>query len=193
MACLDPLTRLPGNQEIKRSIESNLAEVAEAIAQDIAKRTLTSAYELDRREGDLRVTEIISDSELHHGAVDQHKILVVDDNPMIRELLTLYCEAKGFAVFAAADGVEAYQMTVQHHPAFVVLDFKMPQLNGRFAAELIREVAPRTTIIALSAFLDSKPEWADAFIEKSQLHELPEVLNALLTRKTKTKAENGAE
>ena len=169
-----------------------ISDIASSM-KNIAKRNLTSTYELDRREGELRVTEIVSDSELNNGALDKHKILVVDDNPMIRELLTLYCEAKGFTVFAAADGVEAYQMTVQHHPAFVVLDFKMPQLNGRFAAELIREVAPKTTIIALSAFLESRPEWADAFIEKNQLHELPEVLSALLAKQTKTNAENGAD
>lgn len=161
--------------------------------KNIAKRSASSSYELDRREGKLRVTEIVSESELDFGVVDQEKILVVDDNPMIRELLTMYCEEKGFHVLEAADGVEAYQMTVQHHPAFVVLDFKMPQLNGRFAAELIREVAPKATIIALSAILDSKPEWADAFIEKDQLQELPDVLTCLRNKVTKSAADNGAE
>lgn len=167
-----------------------ISDIASAM-KNIAKRTPESRYELDRRAGELRVTEIISESELESGTMGQAKVLVVDDNPMIRELLTLYCESKGFAVISAANGVEAYQMTMKHHPAFVVLDFKMPQLNGRYAAELIREAAPRSKIIALSAFLDSKPEWADAFIEKDQLQELPELLNVLLSKQPKPKAENG--
>ena len=168
-----------------------ISDIASSM-KNIAKRTPTSSYELDRREGQLRVTEIVSESELEN-AVNPETILVVDDNPMIREVLTLYCEAKGFRVVSASDGVEAYQMTVQHHPAFVVLDFKMPQLNGRYAAELIREVAPSSTIIALSAFLDSKPDWADAFIEKHNLHGLPDLLNVLRANRMRAKAENGAE
>jgi len=168
-----------------------ISDIASSM-KNIAKRTAASSYELDRREGELRVTEIVSDSELEYG-LDHHKVLVVDDNPMIRELLVMYCEQKGFAVLEASDGVEAYQMTVQHHPAYVVLDFRMPQLNGRYAAELIRGVAPKVTIIALSAFLDSKPEWADAFIDKDKLHELPEILSMLASKQTKFPSNNGAE
>lgn len=157
--------------------------------KNIAKRKVASCFELDRREGELRVTEIISDAELEYPPVDGNTLLVVDDNPTIREVLSIYCGAKGFNVLEAADGIEAYRMTIQHHPGFVVLDYKMPNLNGRYAAELIREAEPSATIIALSAYLDSKPEWADAFIEKHQLHELPEVLKNLQSRETKTAAD----
>lgn len=156
--------------------------------KNVAKRRAASSYEIDRREGELRITEIISDDELDHPPVDRQTLLVVDDNPMIREVLGVYCSAKGFNVVEAEDGVEAYRMTVQHHPAFVVLDYKMPNLDGRYAAELIREAAPDATIIALSAFLDSKPEWADVFIEKHQLHELPDVLIRLRERDTRTES-----
>ena len=154
--------------------------------KNVAKRRAASSYEIDRREGELRVSEIATDAALEYPPVEDHTLLVVDDNPMIREVLSIYCGAKGFTVLEAADGIEAYQLTVKHRPAFVVLDFKMPHLNGQYTAELIREVAPRATIIALSAFLDAKPEWADAFIEKHQLHDLPEVLINLRSKSTKT-------
>ena len=161
--------------------------------KNVAKRRAASSYEIDRREGDLRVTEIVNDAELEYPPVEDHTLLVVDDNPMIREVLSIYCGAKGFTVLEAADGIEAYQLTVKHRPAFVVLDFKMPHLNGQYTAELIREVAPRATIIALSAFLDSKPEWADAFIEKHQLHDLPEVLINLRSKTTKPRPDQVPE
>ena len=154
--------------------------------KNVAKRKAASAYEIDRREGELRITEVISDEEFDEFQVDRQTLLVVDDNPMIREVLAVYCGARGFNVVEASDGIEAYRMTVQHRPAFVVLDYKMPNLDGRYAAELIREAAPEATIIALSAFLDSKPEWADVFVEKHQLHELPDVLIRLQARDTKT-------
>lgn len=161
--------------------------------KNIAKRKAASSYEIDRREGGLRVTEVVPAAELEYPPVDGNTVLVVDDNPMIREVLVLYCGAKGFNVVEAEDGVEAYRMTVQHRPAFVVLDYKMPNLDGRFAAELIREAAPDATIVALSAFLDSKPEWADAFIEKHQLHELPDALTRLRSRQTKSDAPGDGE
>ncbi|HJR44651.1 MAG TPA: response regulator [Actinomycetota bacterium] len=153
--------------------------------KNVAKRRVGSSYEIDRREGDLRVTEIFTDGELNYPPVEDHTILVVDDNPMIREVLATYCGAKGFTVLEASDGIEAYQLAVKHRPAFVVLDFKMPHLNGQYTAELLREVAPAATIIALSAYLDAKPEWADAFIEKHQLHDLPSVLINLGSKATR--------
>jgi DNA-binding response OmpR family regulator len=107
-------------------------------------------------------------------------LLVVDDNRMIREILTTYCEAKGFTVFEAKNGVDAYHSAKKHRPRFVVLDFRMPELDGRYAAELLREVVPDATLIALSAFLDAKPEWADVFIQKHQLAELPALLQELI-------------
>ena len=178
----------------RRSFASHwqISDIASRM-KNVAKRRAASSYEIDRREGDLRVTEIITDGELEYPPVEDHTLLVVDDNPMIREVLAIYCGAKGFTVLEAADGIEAYQLTVKHRPAFVVLDFKMPHLNGQYTAELIREVAPHATIIALSAYLDSKPEWADAFIEKHQLHDLPDVLINLRSKATKTRPQQVPE
>ena len=161
--------------------------------KNIAKRRAASSFEIDRREGELRVTEVIAQAPFDEPGASATTLLVVDDNPMIREVLGVYCGSNGFNVVEAVDGVEGYRMAVQHHPAFVVLDYKMPNLDGRYAAELIREAVPTATIIALSAFLDSRPEWADAFIEKHQLHELPDVLTRLQGRQTKIESNSGAD
>jgi DNA-binding response OmpR family regulator len=153
---------------------SNYHQISDIAARmkSLAKRTAGSCLKSDRREGELRENEQASPQPPDENA----KLLIVDDNPMIREVLTLYCEAKGFTVFEAANGIEAYHAALEHRPRFVVLDFRMPELDGKYTAELIREAVPQAVVIALSAFLDSKPEWADVFIEKHQLSQLTTVL-----------------
>ena len=44
---------------------------------------------------------------MHHGGVGEHPILVVDDEPMVREVLSRYLAMEGFEVVTAADGEEA--------------------------------------------------------------------------------------
>ena len=106
-------------------------------------------------------------------------VLVVDDDAEIRDLTSSYLEASGFEVIHAHDGVEAYQQARAHRPAFVVLDHRMPRLNGQFTAELIRELLPSAPIVALSGVLLTAPAWADAFLEKSEAARLPALLESL--------------
>src|SRR5215211_3201186 len=57
-------------------------------------------------------------------------VLVVEDEPVIRELMVILLEEEGYTVVQAADGLEALQ-TVDDHPIDVVLsDVKMPRLDG---------------------------------------------------------------
>jgi CheY-like chemotaxis protein len=159
---------------------SNYRQISDIAARmkKLAKDTEGSSLKSDRREGELRPTEH-ADTIRTHPAQESPKLLIVDDNPMIREVLSLYCEAKGFTVYEARNGIEAYHSALEYHPRFVVLDYRMPELDGKYTAELLREVVPDATVIALSAFLDAKPAWADVFIEKHQLSELPTVLQRL--------------
>ncbi|GAB4428430.1 MAG: hypothetical protein Kow00106_23820 [Anaerolineae bacterium] len=55
-------------------------------------------------------------------------ILVVDDEPHIIELASLYLKQDGFRVISAADGIEALQRIAQEQPALVVLDLMLPRL-----------------------------------------------------------------
>jgi len=67
-------------------------------------------------------------------------ILLVEDEPVIRELLAILLEEEGYAVVQAADGLEALQ-TVDDYPIDVVLsDVKMPRLDG---AALARHLCAR--------------------------------------------------
>jgi DNA-binding response OmpR family regulator len=58
------------------------------------------------------------------------RVLVVDDDEVIRRLITLNLELEGFEVSEAADGQECLDCVVQIDPAVVVLDVAMPRLDG---------------------------------------------------------------
>jgi DNA-binding response OmpR family regulator len=57
-------------------------------------------------------------------------ILVVDDERNIVELARLYLEADGYRVVPASDGREALSKVHEHHPALVVLDLMLPEMDG---------------------------------------------------------------
>lgn len=81
-----------------------------------------------------------------------YKILVVDDEAKIRELIRKYAEFEGYAVEEAADGMEAVQICRKSPRAFdmIILDIMMPELDGFSAAKEIRKVSD-TPILMLSA------------------------------------------
>jgi diguanylate cyclase (GGDEF)-like protein len=161
-------------------------EMGDAVARlkSIAKQQPGSAYQMDRRGGELRAAEERPrPTKVADLPQELRTVLVVDDDPMIREVLRIYCETTDFSVIEAEDGVQAYQIAKRHRPLLIVLDFKMPELNGRYAAEVIREAVPDAAIIALSAVLDRTPVWADIFVPKHEIHLIPALLRDVLVDK----------
>lgn len=57
-------------------------------------------------------------------------VLVVDDDPTIRELLRIHLSAAGYEVRLARDGVEAGYMVLQSPPGLIVTDVNMPRMDG---------------------------------------------------------------
>ncbi|MFF8954239.1 response regulator [Streptomyces sp. NPDC014894] len=65
------------------------------------------------------------------------RVLVVDDNRVIRQLIRVNLELEGFEVVTAADGVECLEVVGQVRPDVITLDVVMPRLDGiRTAARL---------------------------------------------------------
>jgi CheY-like chemotaxis protein len=60
----------------------------------------------------------------------QLRVLVVEDEPLIRALVTMAFEAEGYDVDTAADGAEALARACQQPPQAIVLDLMMPVMNG---------------------------------------------------------------
>src|SRR2546429_8406175 len=72
-----------------------------------------------------------------YAAVAGKRVLVVDDDPDIRELLFTALEDEGFEVVPAGNGQEALAIIETFRPDVIVLDLMMPVMDGwQFAAEL---------------------------------------------------------
>ena len=79
-----------------------------------------------------------------------NKILVVDDDLNICELLKLYLENEGYAVFTANDGQEAVDKFKNKTPDLVLLDIMLPKMDGWQVCREIRKVSS-APIIMLTA------------------------------------------
>lgn len=64
------------------------------------------------------------------GSHTMETILVVDDEPHIREVVELYLQRDGYVVLVAADGEEALRLYRQFQPDLVILDLMLPKING---------------------------------------------------------------
>lgn len=79
------------------------------------------------------------------------KILVVDDEPSIRELLSASLTFAGFDVRVAADGREAVSQVSFTHPDLVVLDVMLPDMDGFEVLGKLREYEPNLPVLFLTA------------------------------------------
>jgi DNA-binding response OmpR family regulator len=88
------------------------------------------------------------------GEAKKSKILVVDDEQAIREFLHEILTAEGHVVLTAADGQDALPIAVKEQPDLILLDIKMPILDGLETCRRLRErpVTQRIRIIMLTAF-----------------------------------------
>ena len=79
------------------------------------------------------------------------KILIVDDEQKIREMIRKYAEYEGFEVFEAKDGFEAVQLCNDNQYDIVLMDVMMPNLDGFSAVKEIKKSKPDLPFIMLSA------------------------------------------
>ena len=81
------------------------------------------------------------------------KILVIDDDPAMTDLLKLLLEPASSAVLTANSGPEGIQLAKTEHPDVIILDLMMPDMSGWQVSKIIREFS-KVPILILSA-LDS--------------------------------------
>jgi two-component system KDP operon response regulator KdpE len=77
------------------------------------------------------------------------RVLVVDDENSIRRYLRAALSAQGFAIYEAANGQEAVNAVVSHHPDIIILDLGLPDFDGIEVTRRLREWS-QTPIIILS-------------------------------------------
>jgi YesN/AraC family two-component response regulator len=81
---------------------------------------------------------------------DMYDILVVDDEPMIRDGLKVALEMEGHRAFTACDGNEAIRMVNETRPQLVITDIIMPESDGIEVICTVKEQNPDIKILAIS-------------------------------------------
>jgi two-component system OmpR family response regulator len=93
----------------------------------------------------------VADTGVVTDRAPEARLLVVDDEPSIRELLTASLRFAGFEVFPAADGAEALKLAEQYRPDLVVLDIMLPDLDGFTVTRKLRERGRDVPVLFLTA------------------------------------------
>lgn len=120
-------------------------------------------------------------------ATPRVRLLVVDDEPAIREVTSALLAAEGYDVSTAEDGLAAVGHLVEPLPDLVISDLRMPQMSGFELLALVRERFPHVPVIAMSGeFTENElPPGlpADAFLQKGTftLHHLCAKITELLS------------
>lgn len=102
------------------------------------------------------------------------QILVVDDNPDLRDYVSHILQRQGYQIRTAHNGAAAYELAQAFHPALIVTDWMMPELNGLELIHLIRShpELSSTPIVLLTAKVDDETriagveQGADAYLSK---------------------------
>jgi len=119
---------------------------------------------------------------------DKSKILVIDDDPKISWILTEGLSNK-FEFLSARDGIEGIQMVTTENPDLILLDIKMPGMNGIEVLEKLNKLDNRPEIIMVSGHgetqyvVDSVKLGAAEFINKPfDVHEIEIHINSILEK-----------
>jgi CheY-like chemotaxis protein len=113
-------------------------------------------------------------------------LLVVEDEPVIRQLFADLLTAAGYSVSEAVDGFAALEEVRRQRPALILSDLNMPRMTGFELLSVVRRRFPSIRVIAMSGAYtgDRIPDGvsADAFYEKSGRHiaTLVEVIEGIL-------------
>jgi DNA-binding NarL/FixJ family response regulator len=86
------------------------------------------------------------------------RLVLVEDNDVFREALELLFGLRSDVeiVGTAADGIEAVELCRRLRPDVVLLDYRLPALDGVQAAKAIRDTSPRTAVVCLTASANAR-------------------------------------
>ena len=127
------------------------------------------------------------------------KILVIDDDTNICEMLKIYLENEGYEVKTANDGVEGINYFKMYEPDLVLLDIMMPKKDGKEVCREIREIAPKPVIMitakgeVFDKVLGLELGADDYMVKPFDLKELSARIKAVLRRYQNYAAPNDAE
>jgi DNA-binding response OmpR family regulator len=110
------------------------------------------------------VPQLIASKEVHN------RILIADDDALVRGSLAAVLESESFVVDEAQDGVEAVTRAIEHTPDLILLDLNMPRWDGWTAFSQLDRVTPLLPVIVITArpnqYTKAVKLGVDAFMEK---------------------------
>lgn len=122
-------------------------------------------------------------------APSERRVLIVDDDALVRETLRFVLEDGGYQVYAASSGAEALRVLEQKPVDIVLSDIFMPGMNGFDLLRQIRERAPDTPVILITGYgniemaREALKQGASDFITKPyNIHEIPIMIERNVTR-----------
>ena len=83
------------------------------------------------------------------------RVLIVDDDPAMREMLSEFATLKGYSARSVSSGADALRAVLEDAPDVVLLDIEMPGLSGADALIAIQAVAPAVKVIMVSGTSDA--------------------------------------
>jgi DNA-binding response OmpR family regulator len=102
--------------------------------------------------------------------VKKPKVLVVEDEEGLQEILEVNFRSAGYEVFTAGDGVMGWRLFDQHRPDLLVLDLNLPQMSGFRLLELVRSESDLAVLILTAYDFAEAEEVAryrpDAYVKK---------------------------
>jgi CheY-like chemotaxis protein len=111
--------------------------------------------------------------------------LIVEDNAGIRRVLRRILADTASAIWECADGSEALAAYEEHRPDIVLMDLRMPHVDGLTATRRIRGYDPSARIIVVTDYLDEDMETAALeagaceYVLKHEISGLPEIVSSL--------------
>lgn len=104
------------------------------------------------------------------------KILIVDDEPDMVSSLSRVLQDRGFEVGAACDGKEAVAKNATWQPDAVIMDVRMPRLNGIEACLEVQRSRPGLLVILMTGFSDALDEANETIFAEAGRHGRVEVM-----------------
>jgi DNA-binding NarL/FixJ family response regulator len=121
-----------------------------------------------------------------------HTILIVDDSPDVCNIVKTFLQRDvEFKICGeAGTGLEAIKKAEELRPDLVLLDLKMPGLNGIEVATILKRILPKAQIVLFSAYTDSiggttlaTAAGVDLVVQKGSLADMVQSLKSLISRK----------